>query len=114
MLMKRLSSSIRLRSICMLRSEFLMTWFIPGSITSTFTEDVGIVGRITMARGYLLRGDLSHRFYSGIELTVSGITVTKSSDDMSEIEGIMMDDSTVPNFVVEVGKLSAEKNIGKI
>jgi hypothetical protein len=90
-----------------------MICFILGLITSTFTAGVGIVDHITTARGYLLPGEIFHRFYSGTELTKSDISVMLSSDDMSTIERIMMDDSTVPNYVVKDGKQSAKKNIGK-
>lgn len=81
-----------------------MILFILGVITSTFTVDVGIGGHITTVRGGLLRGDISRRLYSGTELTKFDITVTSSLNDMSTIERTMMDESTIPNFMVEKRK----------
>jgi len=38
-----------------------------------------------------------------MEYIIKDISVTLSSDDISTIERIMVDDSTVPNFVAEDG-----------
>ncbi len=69
----------------MLQSEFLMTLFLRGMITSTILVGFGIRGHIITARGYLLTVGLSLRFYSDNELTNSDFTVMKSSDDIIEI-----------------------------
>ena len=86
-----------------------MTLFIREVVTSTFTVDVGIMGPITMAHGRLRPGGGSHRCYADIKLTISGVTVIRSSDAMNTIEPITMDDSTVPNSVVK----ERERNVGK-
>jgi hypothetical protein len=75
-----------------------------GSITSTFTADVGIVVRFTMAHGCLLLGDISHEPCSGSELAIFGITVLLSSGDIRMIERTITGESTVPNSVVKNAK----------
>lgn len=76
MSMKRLSLSIPLLSICMLRLASPKISFIRGLITSTFTEEAGIAVRITMAHGRLSPGGIFPRYYSGIALTAFDSTVT--------------------------------------
>jgi hypothetical protein len=113
MLMKRLSSFIRLNSAFMLQLEYLMTCFILGVVTSTFTEGVGIMDHITTDRGYSLPGIYFPQSYSGIELAKFDISVMLSTSDMRTIERIIKDGSTVPNFVVKNRKQSTNKNMGK-
>ena len=78
-----------------------MTWCTRDLITSTFTVDAGTVDHITTDRGGLSAGEDIPLSFSGTRSTISGITVTWSSGDMSTIELAMMVDSTVPNFVAK-------------
>jgi hypothetical protein len=88
-----------------------MTWFIPVLITFAFTVAVGIVGHITTARGCLQPEETFPRYYSGIELVRSDITVMRSSGDMSTTGHIMTGDSTALNFEVKDGDRALEENI---
>lgn len=111
-LTKRLNSSIRRNSACMLRSECLTTCFIPGTATSIFTEGAGIMARTTTARGYLLPGVYSRPYYSAIESARYGISVIWSSDDSSMTGRITKGESTAPNFVAGIGEWNTDKGIG--
>lgn len=102
--MKRLNSSTRLNSACMLQLEYLTTCFIPEVVTSIFTEGVGIMDHITTDHGYSLPEIYFPLFYSGTELAKFDISVMWSTADMRTIERIIKDGSTVLNFVVKNGK----------